>query len=88
MVLKIETEIAKQTQYLQEYTNAKNVELQIMQKDLQNSDEFYKKLYSTLGKIAEGGGYSMILSLQDANSILWFSPSVDITAQVIRELGL
>ena len=88
MVLKTETKILEKTQYLTEYTNAKNVELEIMQKSLMNSDEFYKKLYNTLQKIAESGGYSMILSLQDANAILWYSPSVDITAQVIKELGL
>ncbi len=87
-VLKTEAEIAKKKDYLTEYTNAKNVELELMQKNLQNSDDFYKTLYNTLAKIAESGGYSMILSLQDANAILWYSSSVDITAQVISELGL
>ena len=86
--LKTEAEITKKTDYLTEYTNAKNVELESMQKTLQNSDEFYKKLYNTLAKIAESGSYSMILSLQDSNSILWYSSSVDITNQVIAELGL
>ncbi len=86
--MKVEAEIIKKKDYLTEYTNAKNVELESMQKSLQNSDEFYKKLYSTLSKIAESGGYSMILSLQDSNSILWYSTSVDITNQVITELGL
>ena len=87
-VLKVEAEIARKKDYLTEYTNAKNVELESLQKSLQNSDDFYKKLYNTLAKIAEGGGYSMILSLQDANAILWYSSSVDITNQVINELGL
>ncbi|MBR1640414.1 MAG: OmpH family outer membrane protein [Treponema sp.] len=86
--LRTETEISKKKDYLTEYTNAKNVELELLQKNLQNSDEFYKTLYNTLSKIAESGGYSMILSLQDANAILWYSSSVDITSQVIAELGL
>ena len=86
--LKVEAEITRKKDYLTEYTNAKNVELESLQKSLQNSDDFYKKLYNTLAKIAEGGGYSMILSLQDANAILWYSSSVDITKQVINELGL
>ena len=86
--LKTEAEITKKTDYLTEYTNAKNVELESMQKTLQNSDEFYKKLYNTLAKIAESGSYSMILSLQESNAILWYSSSVDITNQVITELGL
>ncbi|MCR5063596.1 MAG: OmpH family outer membrane protein [Treponema sp.] len=85
--LKIEAEITKKKEYITEYANAKNVELETMQKTLQTSDDFYKKLYNVLAKIAESGGYSMILSLQDANSILWYSSSVDITNQVISELG-
>ena len=86
--LKVEAEITKKTDYLTEYTNAKNVELESMLKSLESSDEFYKKLYNTLGQIAESGGYSMILSLQESNAILWYSSSVDITNQVIQELGL
>jgi len=86
--LKTEAEITKKTDYLTEYTNAKNVELESMLKSLESSDDFYKKLYNTLGQIAESGGYSMILSLQDANAILWYSSSVDITEQVISDLGL
>lgn len=88
MALKTQSEITKKTDFLTEYTNAKNVELESMQKSLQSSDSFYKKLYETLSKIAEGGGYSMILSLQQANAILWYSNSVDVTEQVIAELGL
>jgi len=86
--MRTEAEITKKTDYLTEYTNAKNVELEYMQKTLQNSDDFYKKLYNTLAKIAESGSYSMILSLQESNAILWYSSSVDITNQVITELGL
>ena len=86
--LRVEAEITKKTDYLTEYTNAKNVELESMLKSLETSDEFYKKLYTTLGQIAESGGYSMILSLQASNSILWYSNSVDITDQVIQKLGL
>ena len=86
--LRVEAEITKKTDYLTEYTNAKNVELESMLKSLQTSDDFYKKLYNTLGQIAESGGYSMILSLQASNSILWYSNSVDITDQVIQRLGL
>ena len=85
--LRVESDITKKTEYLNEYTSAKNVELSTMQKSLQNSDAFYKKLYTVLAKIAEGGGYSMILSLQQDNAILWYSSSVDVTDQVIEELG-
>lgn len=86
--LKMEAEITKKKDYLTEYTNAKNVELESMRKSLESSDAFYKKLYQVLSRIAESGGYSMILSLQESNSILWYSNSVDITDQVISDLGL
>lgn len=87
-VLKLEAEITKKNEFLVEYTNAKNVELESLYKSLQQNDEFYKKLQAVLGRIAELGGYSMVLNLQEYNAILWYSSSVDITDQVIAELGL
>jgi outer membrane protein len=87
-VLKYEAEITKKKDYLTEYANAKNIELESMQKSLQSSDEFFRKLNDALSKIAESGGYSMILSLQESNAILWYSSSVDITDAVIAKLGI
>lgn len=84
---KLDADIKKKTDYLVEYTNTKNVELESMLSNLQKSDDFYKKLYKTLAKVAEKEGYSMILSLQDTKSILWYSPSVDVTELVIAELS-
>lgn len=86
--MRLEADITKKTDYLTEYTNAKNVELESLKKSLQNSDSFYKKLYSVMSKVAESEGISMILSLQQANGILWYSSSVDITDKVIKELQL
>ena len=60
LVLKTDAEITKKKDFLIEYTNAKNAELESMQKTLQGSDAFYNKLYDTLSKVAEAGGYSMI----------------------------
>lgn len=86
--LRLDGEITKKTEILTEYTNAKNIELDSLLSSLQSSDAFYKKLYAELERIAEAGGYSMILSLQNSDSILWYSPTVDITDQVISTLGL
>ena len=86
--MRVEAEINKKTDFLTEYTNAKNIELETIKNSLIRSDAFYQKLYATLSHVAESEGYSMILSLQQANAILWYSPSVDITDQVIRELGM
>ena len=84
----LDAEITRKSDYLKEYTNAKNAELETMLANLQRSDEFYQKLHKALAKVAESNGYSMILSLQDADAILWYSPSVDVTNLVISELGL
>ena len=59
-----------------------------LKSSLEDNDEFYQKLYEVIEKIAEGGGYSMVLSLQQSNMILWYSTSVDITDEVISRLGL
>ena len=87
-VSRLDAEITRKTDTLTEYTNAKDVELESLKKNLQNSDSFYKKLYGVLERVAENEGYSMILSLQQANAVLWYSPSVDITEKVIAELGI
>lgn len=85
---KLQADITKKTEYLKEYTNAKNAELDTMLANLKRSDDFYQQLYKALAKVAESNGYSMILSLQDANAILWYSPAVDVTNLVISELKL
>lgn len=86
--MKIESQITKKTDFINEYTNAKNTELESLKNSLKENNAFYKQLQDTLGRVAESGGYSAILNLQEANSILWYSPSVDITDQVISQLGL
>lgn len=87
-VLKLEAEIATKADFLSEYTTTKNAELESMKNSLIRSDEFYKKLYRVLDLVAETEGYSMILSLQQSNGILWYSPSVDVTDRVIHELEI
>lgn len=84
----IQADITKKTQSLTDYINAKNIELENLKKNLQKNDAFYQKLYASIARIAEKNGYSMVLSLQDTASILWYSNSVDITNEVILELGL
>ncbi|GMO59191.1 MAG: OmpH family outer membrane protein [Treponemataceae bacterium] len=84
---RLDSEITKKMQALTEYTASKNVELESMRKNLQMSDAFTKRLYATLKRIAESEGYSVVMSLQDANGILWYSPSVDITDAVINGLS-
>ena len=85
---RIQTEITKKTDFINEYASAKNAELESLKNSLKSNDDFYQRLYATLEQIAESGGYSVVMSLQQANAILWYSSSVDITDDVIKQLGL
>ena len=85
--LKLEAEITTKTDFLTEYSRVKQVELESLKNKLADSDSFYETLYSVIEAIAESEGLSLILSLQQANAILWFSPSVDITDKVIDRLA-
>ena len=85
--LKVQADINKKSDYLSAYTGTKNAELEKLRQNLATSNSFYQLLYKAIGRIAESEGYSMILSLQQANGILWYSPTVDITEKVIAELG-
>ena len=53
---------------------------------MNNNNEFYKNLNRTIKKVAENEGLSMVINLQQSNSILWYSPAVDITDKVIESL--
>ena len=82
----LEEEIASKTSFLTEFSKAKNDELAVIKKSLSNNDKFYASIYEVITKVAITNGYSMVLSLQDGGAILWYSPTVDITQEVIKEL--
>ncbi|CEM60635.1 OmpH family outer membrane protein [Treponema phagedenis] len=84
---KYDAMIASKTSFLVEYSKASNDELAAIRKNLTSDDEFYGKLYNAIKKIAESEGYTMVLDLQKDSGIVWYSPTVDITEQTIRELG-
>ncbi len=85
-VSRLEADIASRTNFLLDYSKAKNAELDGLKKKLTTDDEFYSRLYEEIRKISEEDGYSMVLSLQEGNSIIWYSPTVDITDKVIRSM--
>lgn len=86
-VLKYEEQINKKTEYLSEYANVKNQELANLKKKLSSNDNFYKMLYEEISKEAELSGYSMVMDIQNSDSILWYSQSVDITDSIISRLS-
>jgi outer membrane protein len=85
-VRQVDDQIRRKVDSLTNYSNSKNKELETLRGKLEGGDPFYGQLYAVLGKVAESEGFSMILSLQQANGILWYSPTVDVTDKVIAEL--
>lgn len=83
---RLEAQINTKTSFLLDYSKAKNAELDQLKKQLVTDDEFYSMLYEQIRRISEADGYSMVLSLQEGNSIIWYSPTVDITDKVIRSM--
>ena len=86
-VQKYQAEIDAKTSFLLEYSKACNDELAMLRKSLVSDDVFYARLYAAIKKIAESQGYTMVLHLQQGEAIIWYSPTVDITETVIRELS-
>lgn len=83
---RLESDITTKTGFLVEYSRVKNAELDTLKKKLITDDDFYSSLYEQIRKIAESDGYSMVLSLQEDNSIIWYSPTVDLTEKVLRAM--
>ena len=84
-VVAISEEITAKTNHLTEFSKAKNDELSSIKKSL-SSNQFYSSLYTVIKNVAVKEGYSMVISLQDGSSILWYSPTIDITQIIIQEL--
>ena len=83
---RLERDIEKKTSFLVEYSKAKNAELDTLKERLVSDDDFYSLLYEEIRLVAESDGYSMVLSLHDNSSIMWYSPTVDITDKIIRNM--
>lgn len=50
-------------------------------------DEFYDRLYNTVGFVAEDNGYTAVLEVTGLGSnLFWYSQEIDITEEVIQEL--
>jgi outer membrane protein len=85
-VTRLENEIYQKSEYLREYYQLKTAELEDRKSKLSQSGTFLDQVYGELRVIAESEGYSIVLNLNENKGILWYSPVVDITDQLIRNL--
>jgi Skp family chaperone for outer membrane proteins len=88
--LKLRDDIDAKTKALTDFVSAKQVELDNQAKKLATTDAFSKDLYKQIQNVAETEGYSLVINLKSSdsvmNSVLWYSPTIDITADVIEAL--
>jgi outer membrane protein len=86
LVLRLENEIFRKSEFLKEYYKLKTAELETQKSKLTQSGTFLEQVYDEIRYIAESEGYSMVLNLKENTGILWYSPSVDITDKLIHNL--
>ena len=84
--LRLENEVYRRTEFLQDYYRTKTAELESQRRQLTQSGSFLDQVYDEIRYIAESEGYSMVINLKENNGILWYSPTVDITDKLIQNL--
>ena len=89
--LKARDEIDKRTKALSDFVSVKQSELDAQAKKLGSNDAFSQDLYKQIQNVAETEGYSLVINLKSSdsvmNAVLWYSPMIDITADVIEALN-
>jgi outer membrane protein len=83
--LRLENEIYRKSEYLEEYFRIKTAELNDQKNKLAQSGTFLDQIYNEIRLIAESEGCSMVLNKENTG-ILWYSPTVDITEKLINNL--
>ena len=88
--LRFREDIDRRTKALTDYVSAKQAELDEQAKRLAATDAFSQDLYRQIQNVAETAGYSLVINLKGSdsvmNAVLWYSPMIDITADVIQAL--
>jgi len=84
--LRLEAEISRRSDFLREFHRTRTAELEAQRIRLTQEGSFLNQVYDEIRFIAESEGFSMVLNLNDNNGIVWFSPTVDITDRLIRNL--
>jgi len=83
---RLETQIYRMSEALRDYYQTQMAILEDQRIRLTQSGSFLNEVHDEIRYIAESEGYSMVLNLNDNNGIVWFSPTVDITARLIQNL--
>ena len=87
---RLAAEIAQRTDTLRTFVRTKQDELDKIAASIKSTDGFAQLVYKKIQNVAETDGYSLVLNLRSADSVmsavLWYSPMIDITDKVIAAL--
>jgi outer membrane protein len=84
--LRLENLIYRRSEFLKDYFQTKTAELDDQRNKLMQSGSLLEQIYDEIRYIAESEGYTMVLNMKNNPSIIWFSPTVDITDKLIQNL--
>ena len=84
--LRLQEDVRVRTEFLVEFHTVNSAELASRRRTLMQTDGFLAQVYSDIRFVAEREGFTMVLNLNENPSILWFSPTVDITESLIQRL--
>lgn len=88
---RLAADIARRTDTLRGYVQTNQDALAKEAAQLNSTDSFAQLVYQKIQNVAETDGYSLVLNLRSAdavmNSVLWYSPMIDITDKVIATLA-
>jgi len=82
---KIRTDLEAKRVYINEYKQYSQKKINDMKESLQQTDVFYQKLYEAIKYVAEAGGYSIILDMEDPY-LKFYTSDVDVTDAVLDRL--
>jgi len=87
---RLDAEITAKTDTLRTYVRTNQDELDKAAAEINSTDAFAQLVYQTIQNVAETDGYSLVINLRSAdsvmNSVLWYSPTIDITDKVITAM--
>lgn len=85
--LRLEQEIAKRTQFYNEYKKVKQQQIADAGKALAQSDSFLSEITAAIKYVAESEGYTVVLDTSASGlGLRFYSPEVDITDKVLDQL--
>jgi outer membrane protein len=85
-MLKLEGQINTRTENLRVFYQTRMAELDKMRQGLMQSNTFINQVHDEIRYIAESKGYTAVFDIKNTPGIIWFSPSVDITNDLIQSL--